>query len=135
MYYNDIALLLRVESPRLEYVFLNPDDTLGGHQRNEVFGLDDLPMNTDTYYVQQRLPSTRHGGSENIVYEFVVHRNSDLVIINGSERMNKVCARMRWNHLIGVGWKQVHHDNMKVSESYDKYMDKRNNSTNYGMTE
>ncbi len=121
---------------------MNPDDTLGGHQCcngqgpwTEGFGLDDLPMSTDTYYVQQRLPSTRHGGSENIVYEFVVYRNSDLVIINGSERMNKVCARMRWNHLIGVGWKQMHHDNMKVSESYDKYMDKRNNSTNYGMTE
>ena len=91
----------------VEYVPLNPDDTLGGHQWTEGFGLDDLPMNTDTYYVQQRLPSTRHGGSENIVYEFVVYRNSDLVIINGSERLNKVCARMRWNHLIGVGWKQT----------------------------
>ena len=114
---------------------MNPDNTLGGYQWTEGFGLDDLTMNTDTYYVQQRMPSTRHGGSENIVHEFVVYRNSDLVIINGSERMNKVCARMRWNHLIGVGWKQMHHDNMKVSESYDKYMDKRNNSTNYGMTE
>jgi hypothetical protein len=86
---------------------LNPDDILSGHQLCEVMWLDDLPMNTDTYYVQQRLPSTRHGGSENIVHEFVVHRNSDLVIINGSERLNKVCARMRWNHLIGVGWKQT----------------------------
>ena len=105
---------------------MNPDDVLGGHQWTEGFGLDDLNINT--YYLQ-------HGGSENAVSEFVVHHNSDLVIINGSERMNKVCARMRWNHLIGVGWKQMHHDNMKVSESYDKYMDKRNNSTNYGMTE
>ena len=80
---------------------MNPDDTLGGHQWTEDFGLDDLPMNTDTYYLQ-------HGGSENVVSEFVVLRNSDLVIINGSERMNKVCARMRWTYLMKEGWKQTY---------------------------
>ena len=83
---------------------MNPDDTLGGHQWTEGFGLDDLPMNTmntDTYYLQ-------HSWSENIVYEFVVFRNSDLVILNGSERMNKVCARMRWNYLLKEEWKQTY---------------------------
>jgi hypothetical protein len=78
---------------------LNPDDTLGGHQWTEGFGLDDLPTDTDTYYLQ-------HGGSETIS-EFVVFRDKDLVIVNGSERMNKVCGRMRWNFLIGDGWKKT----------------------------
>ena len=96
---------------------MNPDNTLGGHQWTKDLGLDNLPMeqpyatpnmDTDTYYVQRRMPSTRHGGSESVVHEFVVARNCDLVIINGSERMNKVCARMRWNYLMKEGWKQTY---------------------------
>ena len=31
-----------------------------------------------------------------------------LVILNGSERMNKVCARMRWNYLLKEEWKQTY---------------------------
>ena len=87
---------------------MNPDDTLGGHQWSEGFGLDNLFTNTDTYYVQQRMPSTRHGGSENVVHEFVVFRDKDRVVINGSEIMNKVCARMRWTYLMKEGWKQTY---------------------------
>ena len=79
---------------------MNPDDTLGGYQWTEVIRLDDLPTDTDTCYLQ-------HGGSET-VSEFVVLRNSDLVIINGPERMNKVCARMRWTYLMKEGWKQTY---------------------------
>jgi hypothetical protein len=77
-----------------------PDNTLGGHQWTEL-------SDTDTYYLQRRMSSTQHGGSENVVYEFVVYRNNDLVIINGSERMNKLSARMRWNYLMKEGWKQT----------------------------
>ena len=80
---------------------MNPDDTLGGHQWSEL-PMDTVDtVNTDTYYLQ-------HSWSENIVYEFVVFRNSDLVILNGSERMNKVCARMRWNYLLKEEWKQTY---------------------------
>ena len=82
---------------------MNPDDTLGGHQWSGLESeLDKLSIRTttNTYYLQ-------HGGSETIS-EFVVCRNSDLVIINGSERMNKVCARMRWTYLMKEGWKQTY---------------------------
>ena len=60
-----------------------------------------MTPDTDTYYLQ-------HGWSENIVYEFAVYRDEDLVIINGSERMNKLSARMRWDYLMKEGWKQTH---------------------------
>ena len=83
---------------------MNPDDTLGGHQWSRVEVLEQLDKlsitNTNTYYLQS-------GGSENVVYEFVVFRAEDKVVINGSERMNKVCARMRWNYLIKEGWDQT----------------------------
>ena len=78
---------------------MNPDDVLGGHQWSEGFGLDNLPMDTDTYYLQ-------HGGSETIS-EFVVFRSEDKVVINGSEIVNKRSARMRWNYLMKEGWKQT----------------------------
>jgi hypothetical protein len=80
---------------------MNPDDTLGGHQWTEGFGLDDVPMNTNTYYLQ-------YGGMKNVVSEFVVFRDEDKVVINGSEIMNKVSARMRWDYLIKEGWKQTY---------------------------
>jgi len=85
---------------------LNPDDTLGGHQWTELKSeLDKLSItitdtyNTDTYYLQ-------HGGSET-VSEFVVFRDEDKVMINGSEIVNKLSARMRWNHLKKEGWNRT----------------------------
>ena len=71
---------------------MKPDDVLGGHQWSE------LSTDTDTYYLQH--------GNENVVSKFVVFRDEDKVMINGSEIMNKLSARMRWNYLIKEGWKK-----------------------------
>ena len=88
---------------------MKPDDTLGGHQYAQAPEFPEFTgENTDTYYVKGRVPSTRHGGSKSFIYEFVVFRDEDKVVINGAEILNKVCARMRWKYLITEGWKQTH---------------------------
>jgi len=93
---------------------MNPDDVLGGHQWSVLESeLDKLSiytstslMNTDTYYLEHRKPSTQHGGSETVVSTFVVFRDKDEVMINDSEIVNKLSARMRWTYLMKEGWKQ-----------------------------
>ena len=78
---------------------MKSDDVLGGHQWSE------LSTDTDTYYLQHGNEDKEISASE-IVSEFVVFRNEDKVMINGSEIMNKLSARMRWNYLIKEGWKK-----------------------------
>ncbi len=55
----------------------------------------------DVYYLG-------HDVVEDSVYDFVVFRDQDLVILKGSEKLSKVMARIRWNLLVQYGWKPIH---------------------------